>query len=819
MKNLRKIYTLIALMLIAIISVSTLSYALFIYTDNTNAKLDDMHATTNNVSLGTADTENYRIYFFASPYYATGANLDGTSDETYSTIADTDEQDPLKIANAKNNPYNSDDDYFIAHSTHSNEYEKNFYTSATSKQYTYISASSITQTGANSASITPYKKSKFSGYIRENTTFGINTTSTYYSTVVNGHLTSELLANVIAQSVYKDEYGFGPEFMGWTYQKEKVKERTIYSSAERYGTTTSNISYSDGTATYNSSTTNSYYTIGNYGKYPDEIEIVSDRTSLKYIDTGDVKDGSSANDKIIYLYPVFGAKQLSSRSTYPNLVKLRKNAGDNPGLYQSDEIDYDQNRYTAYAYYSSNNTHSTPNYYVKNYYISDSTDTTDTNRVDVAFFYNGISSSSYESSETDNTDWTTLFSDTTIKGLGLEEGYYNIDISLWWTTSSVSEVDSTTVSSFISTNIYDNYSTIHSSFTLYNSTYYYSCIIGFHKVNNFHITGSSINGDISSYDGDGYKVASLASQNTGTSNRYYYVAQNVELQKGDTFTVLNKDYASSTNGYKDITYSLSAMDDTYLKEFNDTLSSATDEDSKKEYSNISIDNSDISLNSEDNSKSLVANSSNVYSFLFVIEYTSDTTTSKGNIISSISIAYKTVTTYFKFAVLSDPILRAHNTTNHSKHSNIYYYDDKYHYQACNLCGKLDGDSVEHSYTNDVCTVCGYIKGSNLKHSDNFDSKAITDQYFTDFNHISSYDSYLCSGTYKKGTVINWDTKLITPSSGSSNLGDLFLNYWKYELVDLSTGLVFDYRIFLTDNFKLDRNYICYIRLRTDTSQS
>lgn len=835
MKHLKKLYAIVALVLIAIISITTLSYSLFIYQDNSNANIDNTFIDANSVTFSSVDSDYYRVYFFASPYYATGANLDGTSDSEYSTISTSDETDPLIIANSSNNPYNCTDNYVIANGTHTNSYEQNF--QVTSSSYTYIASESLTQTSTGSATITPFKKADFSGYLINDPSSNNQKIYTYYSTIVKGHLSSSLLNNLVAQSAYKDMYGFSPEFIGWTYDISSLKSRTLASQTNRYSTTTSEISYdsNSNTITYTSSSSNTYYQIGNYGKYPSSIDIVSEKTSLKQLDNYATStssslglDGSKVNDKVIYLYPVFGAKEdNNTSSSYPNLIKLRKNPGTSYSTAQSDEINYTQNRYTRYfAYTSNSNDHSTPNYSVYNYYISSSSSETDINQIDVSFFYTGVSDTNYESTSYDNSDWKTLLKDSDIDNLNLETGYYNIDINIWWTTSSTTSSDSyysTAYSNFTSSNLYDR--TISGIFTnTGNSTYKVCYIIGFHKEVEYHLTGDSINGDINNYTSSNFKEPAVSYTN-GTLNKYYYTVDNLELDSGDLFTILNQELETDTT-YTSLDYSFNAMNSTLVEEYNtylDTINtnSSSSSDLTTHY-NLITDSTNLIIDST--TKAIKANSNNVYSILFAITYKSEevesgtTTIIKGHIIESISIAFKTMTPKYKFVVLQDPSKRdfsdydfSNKTYNHT-HSYEYIYDEKYHYHRCIYCGELE-ESDESKYeahtfdSNKECSVCGFKQGEHVRFN----------QYFNNYDIFYYYDSFICGQDFDKGTTLNWNTN-VTTNSGSITLGELFLNYWNYELVDVSTHMVLDYRIFLTDDFQLNRNYVCYIRLRTDTSK-
>ncbi len=872
MKGFKKLYALVALLVAAIISISSLSYAMFVYNDK-NAELEGTHTTSNLVNFSSVASDYYRIYFFASPLYATGANIDDDqTDEQINTISDTDEQDPKIIADSLNNPYNDTaTDYWTINGSHSGDSTQSNFNIDGSK-YTWIPSESINQESAGSATITPYKKADFTGYIRENTSneanLSIKKTSTYYSIVVEGHITAAQLNAIVATSEYKDSWGFGPEFIGWTYDKTGAASRIKHSDSQRAQPDTNSYTYevtstysttnkTTGTITYKgkSSGGGTKYLYGNYGRSSD-LDIISDSTSLQYIDNfssrGSSIDGSSIGDNIIYLYPVFGAKQNSGLKSYHNLIKVRRNPGDSPQTYQSDEIDYTKNRLTRYFIYSSNNdTPTNYNYYINDYYLSSS----DTNRIDMSI----NSTSSLETTDAGyGSDWPTLISSNEIKSLNLDTGYYDIRLSIWYSSSTSTSIEtvSTVFKTFYETNYYDAIMYSHSSsgsssssVTLSDNTTVVSCpniylqkigtgsgnnnsasfyyVIGFHKVSDLHLTGDNLNDDISSYNNDGYRRLLISNHRYSDNLTKFYFVENVELYENEKFTVLDKVLGEGKD-YTSVNYTTSALAYDYISDFNSYLIGSSN-DNTKNYSSINTTNSPISITSADSKKSFTCSKDGVYSFLFTINYKSKSSNEpvrvnnvgigipSGNVIETINIAYKEISKKYKFIVLSDPSKRINDvsTCNHS-YGFEYVYDEKAHWARCMGCGKLWTEEMnestgkecshlgdeDHDMLNNECKVCGYTKGES--------SYFGVGTFFNSYSSCYNFDSYICSGEYDKDTIINASTVLTTKNSGDT-LINILNNHWGKELVDISTGLVFNYRVFLSNKFKLNRNYVLYIR--------
>lgn len=861
MKGFKKLYALVALLVAAIISISSLSYAMFVYNDK-NAELEGTHTTSNLVNFSSVASSYYRIYFFASPLYATGANIDDDqTDDQINTISDTDEQDPKIIADSVNNPYNdTTTDYWTINGSHSGDSTKSNF-NIDGSNYTWIPSENISQESAGSATITPYKKADFTGYIRENTSneanLSIKKTSTYFSLVVEGQITASQLSAIVATSEYKDSWGFGPEFIGWTYDKAGAASRIKYSSTQRAEPDTNSYTYDSTTSTITykgeNSGSGSKYLYGNYGRSSD-IDIISDSTSLQYIDNyssnGSSIDGSSIGDNIIYLYPVFGAKQTSGLDSYHNLIKFRRNPGDSPQTYQSDEIDYTKNRLTRYFIYSSNNnTPANYNYYINDYYLSSS----DTNRIDMSI----NSTSSLETEKAGyGSDWPSLITSDEIKSLNLDTGYYDIRLSIWYEsgTSTNIETVSDVFKTFYETNYYDAIMYSHSSsgnssssVTLSDGTsvscpniysqkigtgsgsnnsanFYY--VIGFHKVSDLHLTGDNLNDNISSYSNEGYRKLAISNHRYSDNITKFFFVEDVELYENEKFTVLDKELEEGKD-YTSINYTTSALADDYISDYNSFLTGSSN-DNTKSYNSINTTNCPISITNTDSNKSFTCSKDGVYSFLFTITYSSKSSNEpvkvnsvgigipSGNVIKTINIAYKEISKKYKFIVLSDPSKRSSeaSTCNHSVGFE-YVYDEKAHWARCKNCGALWTSEMnestgkvcshlgdeDHTMVDNECTVCGYIKG---------ESSYLGGAFFNSYSSCYNFDSYVCSGEYDKDTIINASTVLTTKNSGDT-LINILNNHWGKELVDISTGLVFNYRVFLSNEFKLNRNYVLYIR--------
>lgn len=587
---------------ILLLSVGLISSGFAFYNFSDIHKIDDITTNFINAKFNEINNDYYRIYFFASPYYATGA--DGfTSD------------DPLVIADSENNPYIDETEYLVA-STQSFTTKYNNATNKTDKSSKnaniffpdgssfYYAAKNIDQdtldNGGNGKDVvTRFKKRDFYGYIRENDSVGITQKDyDYVSVTVKGSISSSILANIVASTEFKDYYGFGPEFVGWTYDKETTKKRTMYGS-DRYTilkgwTCIDNRGWG---------TTGTPYAIGNYG-CQGEISQISENTSLNYLDnlasTSDSTtaiDGSKLNDHIIYLYPVFEAKNYSSEKSIGGattaFLKFRINSDNdlNSDTFyaykQLGEIDYSKKRYTVGLFQNEkdNNDDLEINYYTKGIYI----DTTGKNDIKNIQIDANLASSNDKT--TWRQAWNTIIDYQELKELNLEPGYYNVDINFvqYDIPSDVKSFEkeqntrvTNLVQKFKDTNKYvavygskqNNHRDTYGLYWLlqnYEKDYKdpTSYVIGFQKIDEYHVTGNNLNGSINDYSASGYKKIFIT--DIGNAHTQYYTIDRIYLTEGDEIAVLNED-CSSLN---DVKYYLDAMTNTEITNFNEALKNSS----------------------------------------------------------------------------------------------------------------------------------------------------------------------------------------------------------------------------------------------------
>lgn len=536
----------------------------------------DSGATTSAI-FDVVDNDYYKVYFFASPYYATGM------EET----PDTD-TDPLNIAKSENNPYNSTEKLMMMYQQDDSKFQNmsGYYACYKNKN--------------DNGTYEMFEKRDYTGYIRQNEELGIEKTSTYISITVKGSISAEQLSGIVAASEFKDRYGFGPEFIGWTYDKNNTYSRAITTDGKRYGSN-DQLRYGN----EKGEDVGFYGTqIGNYG-CQGVIDQVSSTTSLRDIDS-DNRDGSNAGDKIIYLYPVFVSKNYSKKTNVggkqTDVIKFRINPGDNYGDKQTDEIYYpvgseEKKRYTVCLFqnvYENNNV----NYYTKNLYID-----TDTKiQLDCDPDWRGT--------------WKTILSYDVIKDMVTENGYYNIDITC--NNGAYIDLDAV-VSQYEATNKYVKVAG-------YDSGGYYF-VIGIQKVDDFYLVGEDLSGATGQYKD--YDAMSLHTTTIGGET--YYIANNLYLESSGKLSIIES-LASESN------CPLSSMSDNTLKTINEAVAS----DGKSGYSTFG--DGYISLIETENAMS-VGTTGN-YNLVFVIDY-------KDGVPSSIEIAYRKNEKKFLFAVMKD----------------------------------------------------------------------------------------------------------------------------------------------------------------------
>lgn len=639
----KKICTAIVTALFTASLLVNYGYAFFVY--NNSSATADINYSTSNALFDMADNSNYyQVYFFASPYYATGAEIDGV------TLTD-----PLRIAESTDNPYNSTEEYMLVGKELGKVGNQKYANVAfpngsdpSNANYHYISYKSRNENiplGSYNA-FERFEKRDYSGYIRENKGLRIEKTSTYVSMTVQGNITLEQLEGVVADTEFKDNYGFGPEFIGWTYDKEATAERTMYGS-ERYttGTATERMTVGD-TRGWGINATP--YQIGNFGSQG-TIEQVSSTTSLKAIDKTD-KDGSLVDDRVIYLYPVFVSKNYQK---YDNVggertpvVKLRVNPDnakdeDNSNIYkyqynQSYEKDYEQNRYTnCFSQRILNDNKNNVNYYTENFYIDSSIDI----QLDIcpatADGWGGY--------------WTTVLSAEQMKTI-VPDGYYDIDITLVQIGRSYDGAyyDETVNSIIEQYEATERYVKIYSSLQdagqngtgivklpyQQNTSVYAYYVIGFHRVEEFHLVGDGLNGDINDFYASGYKNLYTTHQ---MGEEMLYIVENVYLKKNGLVTVYGE---SSAEGDISSRPAIVPMNSERLNKINSQFA-----DNGIEFTNVTFDSADTSLiNIADNKLSVAE--TNSYTLIFYVEY------KQGKAVE-ISVAYMRGGYKYSFVVLRE----------------------------------------------------------------------------------------------------------------------------------------------------------------------
>ncbi len=573
-------------------------YAFFIfgtdYFKNANLGVNDIYVS--NTSFDDDDDSYYKVYFFASPYYATGSGSTPSLEE-----------DPLQIANSETNPYNnSTDTYCTIGASKGENFSNAFYKdkntgNVTGNHYVTYKKNNVEYLTGNYGDLEFFNVRDFTGYIRANEELAIEQTYTYVCADFKGNISSDYLSGIIAATEFKDAWGFGPEFIGWTYDKEASFYRTVYEgTATDTGTSTSTsyVRYSKGLGLYKCDTRGYGYgggtvaeEIGNFG-VQGTIDQVTSETSLEYLDSLSV-DGSEKGDHIIYLYPVFSEKNYSSDKKFYDstafgdsvaapMVKFRVNPGTNYTSKQSDEIDYTQNRYTTCLFIESlNESRTNPNYHTGNFYLD--------NDSVIQLDFDDWSGT-----------WVTILDNTALDALKLENGYYNIDLTFWHSGSS--SLDST-VTAYEESN---NYVEVLSGTVVsgHKWTCYY--VIGIQKVEDFYLNVHSSDG------GSIVKTADLriTPEIDGT---LYYVVDNVFLNEGQILSFSNSNIST-----------LGVISDDDLSKYNGKNGTA--------YSKPGTVGTDTNVIKLSDNK-ITVNKSGHYSFIALINYDE-------GVASSATVAYK-----------------------------------------------------------------------------------------------------------------------------------------------------------------------------------
>lgn len=667
----KKTFCLLLTILLLSVGIVSSGFAFFNFSDI--HKINNIDTNFVNAKFNEINNDYYRIYFFASPYYATGA--DGI-----------DSDDPLKIADSENNPYGyREDPYLVADNktTVDTKYANIFFPNGSHYYYAAkeIDNKKLAEQGDGTRNVvTMFNKCDFTGFIRKNSVVGITQQEySYVSMTIKGSISSSVLSNVIAGTEFKDRFGFGPEFVGWTFDKEATKKRTMYGN-DRYPTLPSWSEIDDRGWGKNGVTPK---IIGNYG-FQGEIDQISENTSLSYLDNlasssdSDVAiDGSKLNDHVIYLYPVFVAKNYSADKniggTTTSLIKFRVNpetdtsSADYYSHKQIGEIDYSKNRYTVGFFQtedalgddkisSETDLQLGVNYYTDGIYI----DTSGEHRIkNMQIDIDLAKHSSGTQTTNDWGDvWSTILSYDKLKALNLELGYYNVDMSFtqYFNENKITEDESTAkitelVQKYKDTNKYiavygsrktdDNskygmeWYQVNEAFP--NSKSAVDYVIGFQKINEYHVTGNNINGSINDYSASGYKKIFIT--DIGNSHKQYYTIDRVYLTEGDEIAILDET-CSSLNDTK---FTLNGMNSTNMDKFNTALKNSN-HSSKNPFSGLGTEaiivDEETSAETKGNvllslsgNKKIVANASGNYSLVFTFDYVDGAT-------SAIHVGYR-----------------------------------------------------------------------------------------------------------------------------------------------------------------------------------
>ena len=738
----KKVLGFIALAFTLLTSVVTSAFAYF-YFDNSDVS-DSFPVHGINAKFDKDVSDSYKVYFFASPYYAVDTTIDGVA-----------YRDPLAIADNDNNPYNDDSDFLIRSRYNlDKKTEKNANVTYPNGRKYYLSAESIDESKiGTSGAIKMYQKKKWSGYLLKNSDAGINEeTSKYVVQNVKGNLSSDYLNKIIAQTVYKNSNGYGPEFVGWTYDKKTSAERAMHKdSSGNYQIYKKNSSFLLADSSGSTSEEEAPQ-IGNFGAQ-NTIDLISPSTSLYYIDNldGDNSglsiDGSKKGDRTIYLYPVFSSKLSGADLTKDNkylfantdayipLLKIRANAEkDDDGSYtynykQSGEVDYKLQRYTTYLLPKTVSSHLDFNYFTDDVFIPKfpSSDLTD--------FSLDINVTNSTSGWTDH--WASILSYEDFVALSLEEGTYDLDVSLWELSGTIDEDNATNevenvVAAFEKTNRYIAVigSRRSDSSGRYGITYISSgktkkavCYaIGLRKNEEFRITSDASNGSIDDYasaNGKRFFSAYIG----GEDDKYLY-SNAYRFENGVVFSILTKGKTTTT-----IPYSFSALNQESLLVFNEYLSSSNHKN-KEAFKTIG-NGSPIDV-SEDG-KHLICNATGLYKLALLIEY-------ENGVPSSIQVAY-----------------REEN-------------------QKCSL----------------------FILSSKP-----------TSSCFFDGEELLNSDGFLAVFTDNAGSFINYSTIFETRDNGTISFSEIKENHQGKTLIDTATGQRIPYSTFEKGDFSLNRDYVLY----------
>lgn len=740
----KKVYITIFVLILSFICISGIGYAYFSYYKD-NATIGEIEIAGNNSYFEEVDDDYYKVYFFASPYYATGAEIDNK------TITD-----PLEIANSSKNPYNDTSEYMLIGPALQGNNIKNanvaFPADSTGKvNYHYISYKSRNEDvepGVYGA-FERFQKRDYTGYIRANESIGITQTYQYISMTVGANIESSVLSSLIASSEFKDMYGFGPEFIGWTYDYNTTKQRTMYGTSRYY--VGNNMRMGD---TRGWGINGVAYQIGNFG-CQGEIEQITAHTSLSYIDNLQMSsddenmsiDGSKKGDRVIYLYPVFAAKNYSSDKSIDGkaspFIKFRINpegrGEDGNYIYrykQSGEIDYSLNRYTSCLFQKSTTTDTDINYYLNNLFI----DTTGSGTIKNMQLDCAPTNSSQSWVEA----WSTILTYDELKSMNLPTGYYNVDMTF------IQLPDGSQDEAYISTKVtelYEQYKATNKYKAIYTSkqnddrtvngiywlpvtegstakkpTYY---VIGFSPVQEFAITENVKDEDV--WHKEVYAI-SLASE-----YKQYYNVNSLTLKENTELII-----TSNIGQVVALNNTLKSMANNDLEKFNTALDSSTYAD-KIHFLSVGDASSNENAIINKNNTILIKKTGN-YDFVITVDYVDGE-------ISQINVAYKKNIDKYAFVVLTE------------KPKDLVF---------------IDYESL--IYSDSFLVACEMVADSKM-------------------NELS----VLYSHSAEK------------EASAASTIKELFENNKDYLIIDTATEFELTLDMFKDGNFVLNRNYILYLQ--------
>lgn len=623
--------------IVGIVALTTSAFAYFNFSSNSstdtsaNAKSSDY---VNNIKFDNTNIDDgdrtYNLYFFASPYYATGSDI---TNNTLSAITSAkDNESPLDIAKSSTNPYNNSSDEYALMGTYLESEEDLKYSNITwsSGKGNYVSVPedsiNINEDGTFSSFSSFYTKRDFTGCVTVLDNYSkygqlgidddnINDTNsnsayTYFKLQVTGGIKVDILNKIVAENVFKNYKGFGPEFMGWTYDKVACFNRTTYSygsSRLRYLTnsTNSNVMYSidkEGNG-YGGSPAQQ---IGNFGNN-DYIRLLSADDSLYEINSLAI-DGSDATDNNIYLYPVFGdvTSITSTTSTNHPILKMLTNPDideNSTTYYKYNQIgehdySYEGERYSTFLVYNpdADTSKCEPNYTLKNFHVDQNKDsdgnygnlyqlealvTVDENGTYASQFYKIF----------DNTSLSTLFKDKDSyfqSYVDSYNGYFDIDIIFL-------ETNSYSFSKFPNDELYINTpSTFTQTITDGDNTIDITFVIGIRRDNTLRATGVKNSSNIFLYDGESSNTWFYKSSKTYQENDSYwhfFTSNPLTLKLNQNISVLIQDAIELTND-SSTTYfpwnSFQYMTGSPLNEFNNYIKNTDNLNNRSSFKSAKI---------------------------------------------------------------------------------------------------------------------------------------------------------------------------------------------------------------------------------------